>query len=43
MMAASPLINELRSSLSEESARIQRAFGSSGDGRVAVAQRTKAD
>jgi [protein-PII] uridylyltransferase len=41
MMAASPLINELRSSLSEESARIQRAFGSSGDGRVAVAQRTR--
>ena len=41
MMAASPLINELRSSLSEESARIQRAFESSGDGRAAVAQRTR--
>jgi len=40
MMAASPLINELRSSLSEESARIHRAFESSGDGRAAVAQRT---
>jgi [protein-PII] uridylyltransferase len=41
MMAASPLINELRSSLSEESARIQRAFESSSDGRAAVAQRTR--
>jgi [protein-PII] uridylyltransferase len=41
MMAASPLINELRSSLSEESARMQRAFESSGDGRAAVAQRTR--
>jgi len=41
MMAASPLINELRSSLSEESARIQGAFESSGDGRAAVAQRTR--
>jgi [protein-PII] uridylyltransferase len=41
MMAASPLINELRSSLSEESARIQRAFESYGDGRAAVAQRTR--
>ena len=41
MMAASPLINELRSSLSEESARIQRVFESSGDGRAALAQRTR--
>ena len=41
MMAASPLINELRSSLIEESARIQQAFESSGDGRAAVAQRTR--
>jgi [protein-PII] uridylyltransferase len=41
MMAASPLINELRSSLSEESARMQRAFEASGDGRAAVAQRTR--
>jgi len=41
MMAASSLINELRSSLSDESARIQREFEVSGDGRAAVAQRTR--
>jgi [protein-PII] uridylyltransferase len=41
MMTASPLIGELRSSLSEESARIQREFEASGDGRAAVAQRTR--
>jgi [protein-PII] uridylyltransferase len=41
MTAASSLIGELRGSLAEESARIQREFGSSGDGRTAVAQRTK--
>ena len=41
MMAASSLITELRSSLSDESARIQREFESSGDGRAAVAQRTR--
>jgi [protein-PII] uridylyltransferase len=41
MMAASSLISELRSSLSDESARIQRDFESSGDGRAAVAQRTR--
>src|SRR5579864_250282 len=41
MMAASPLITELRSSLSDESARIQREFEASGDGRAAVAQRTR--
>jgi [protein-PII] uridylyltransferase len=41
MMAASSLISELRGSLSEESARIQREFEVSGDGRAAVAQRTR--
>ena len=41
MMAASPLIGELRTSLSDESARIQREFEASGDGRAAVAQRTR--
>ena len=40
-MAASSLISELRSSLSDESARIQREFEASGDGRAAVAQRTR--
>ncbi len=41
MMAASSLISELRSSLSDESARIQREFEANGDGRAAVAQRTR--
>jgi len=41
MMAASSLITELRSSLSDESARIQREFEATGDGRAAVAQRTR--
>src|SRR5450631_1643797 len=41
MMAASSLISELRGSLSDESARIQREFEVSGDGRSAVAQRTR--
>ena len=41
MTAASSLIGELRGSLNEESARIQREFAASGDGRVAVAQRTE--
>ena len=41
MMAASSLITELRSSLSDESARIQREFETTGDGRAAVAQRTR--
>jgi [protein-PII] uridylyltransferase len=41
MMAASSLISELRSSLSDESARIQREFEASGNGRAAVAQRTR--
>jgi [protein-PII] uridylyltransferase len=40
MTAASSLINELRSSLAEESARIAADFAASGDGRTAVAQRT---
>src|SRR3984957_6764849 len=41
MMATSPLIGELRHSLGDESARIQREFEASGDGRAAVAQRTR--
>jgi len=41
MMAASSLISELRGSLSDETARIQRAFEATGDGRAAVAQRTR--
>jgi [protein-PII] uridylyltransferase len=39
-MAASSLIGELRDSLNEESARIQKEFQDSGDGRRAVLQRT---
>jgi len=41
MTAASSLISELRGSLSDESARIQQEFEVSGDGRAAVAQRTR--
>src|SRR6267378_879570 len=41
MTAASTLTGELRASLSEESARIQREFETSGDGRAAVSQRTR--
>src|SRR5215469_10100366 len=41
MMAASSLISELRGSLNDESSRIQREFESSGDGRAAVAERTR--
>jgi [protein-PII] uridylyltransferase len=41
MMAASLLISELRSSLAEESARMARDFAASGDGRAAVAHRTR--
>src|SRR5580700_6859144 len=41
MTAASSLISELRGSLAEESARIARDFAVSGDGRAAVAQRTR--
>src|SRR6202140_4259430 len=40
MMAASSLLSELRISLADESARIARDFGATGDGRAAVAQRT---
>jgi [protein-PII] uridylyltransferase len=40
-MAASSLISELRTSLNDESARIQRDFEASGDGRAAVAARTR--
>jgi [protein-PII] uridylyltransferase len=40
-MAAPSLISELRDSLSDESARIQREFEAFGDGRAAVAQRTR--
>src|SRR6266446_6259247 len=41
MTAASLLISELRSSLTEESARMARDFAATGDGRAAVAQRTR--
>src|SRR5260370_12313163 len=41
MTAASLLISELRSSLVEESARMARDFAATGDGRAAVAQRTR--
>src|SRR5271157_2364890 len=41
MMAASSLISELRISLAEESARMARDFAETGDGRAAVAQRTR--
>ena len=41
MTAASSLISELRGSLIEESARIARDFAAIGDGRAAVALRTR--
>ena len=41
MTAASTLIGELRNSLGEESARIAGEFATTGDGRSAVAQRTR--
>jgi [protein-PII] uridylyltransferase len=41
MTAASLLISELRGSLAEESARMARDFAATGDGRAAVAQRTR--
>ena len=41
MMAASSVIGELRISISEESARIQREFETTGDGRACVSQRTR--
>ncbi|HZQ96821.1 MAG TPA: [protein-PII] uridylyltransferase [Candidatus Sulfotelmatobacter sp.] len=40
-MAASSLIGELRNSIHEESARIQREFAVSGEGRACIAQRTR--
>jgi [protein-PII] uridylyltransferase len=41
MTEASSLISELRSSLAEETARMARDFAATGDGRAAVAQRTR--
>ncbi len=41
MTAASSLISELRSTLAEETARISSEFADTGDGRSAVAQRTR--
>ncbi len=41
MTAASSLLGELRGSLTEATARIQREFAATGDGRSAVAQRTR--
>lgn len=41
MMATSSWIGELRTALGEQSLRIQRDFEASGDGRAAVAQRTR--
>jgi len=41
MMPTSSLIGELRAALSDESARMQREFEASGDGRAAVAHRTR--
>jgi [protein-PII] uridylyltransferase len=40
-MVTSSLIGELRSALGEQSSRIQREFEASGDGRAAIAQRTR--
>src|SRR5580765_6019154 len=41
MMAASSLIGELRGSIQDESARIQREFEATSDGRACVTQRTR--
>lgn len=41
MTAASSLISELRGSLAEESARIECDFAATGDGRAAIAHRTR--
>src|ERR1700730_2544150 len=41
MTAASLLVTELRSSLTEESARIEREFLTTGDGRAVLTQRTR--
>lgn len=40
-MAVSSFIGELRGPINDESARIQREFEATGDGRAAVAQRTR--
>ena len=40
-MAASTLIGELRGSITDESARSQREFEATGDGRACVSQRTR--
>src|SRR4051794_41060271 len=40
-MSASSFIGELRGSISDESARIQREFETTGDGQACVAQRTR--
>src|SRR5690242_15409157 len=40
-MAASTLIGELRGSLQDESARIQKEFEAAGDGRACVTGRTR--
>ena len=40
-MAASSLVGELRGTLNDESGRIQREFAATGDGRAAVAQRSR--
>jgi [protein-PII] uridylyltransferase len=41
MTALSSLISELRGSLAEETARMARGFAATGDGRAAIAQRTR--
>src|SRR5246500_4741907 len=41
MVAVSSLIGELRGSINDESARIQREFSATGEGRTAVARRTR--
>ncbi|HEY6766766.1 MAG TPA: [protein-PII] uridylyltransferase [Candidatus Sulfotelmatobacter sp.] len=41
MTSASSLIGELRGSLAEESARIQREFAAAGNGRAVIADRTR--
>jgi [protein-PII] uridylyltransferase len=41
MTALSSLISELRGSLAEETARMARDFAATGDGRAAIAQRTR--
>src|SRR5580704_9594924 len=41
MTALSSLISELRGSLAEETARMARDFAATGDGRAAIAHRTR--